>query len=78
MSTIKSNILAEISKTFMVIGWDTTEAKNHLTNNTEMVQEVFEREMTTEYIEATDVVRTLETIEDGLKKIKMLIGLLKE
>ena len=78
MSTIKSNILAEISKTFMTIGWDTTEAKNHLTNSTGMVQEVFEKEMTTEYIEATDVVRTLETIEDGLQKIKMLIGFLKE
>tara|TARA_R110000803_G_scaffold44823_2_gene94715 strand:+ start:393 stop:629 length:237 start_codon:yes stop_codon:yes gene_type:complete len=78
MSTIKSNILVEIAKTFQTIGWDTTEAKNQLTNNTGMVQEVFEKEMTIEYIEANDVVRTLDTIEDGVKKIKMLIGLLKE
>ena len=78
MSTIKSNILVEIAKTFQTIGWDTTEAKNQLTNNTGMVQEVFEKEMTIEYIEANDVVRTLDTIEDGVKKIKMLIGLLKD
>jgi hypothetical protein len=76
--SIKSNILTEISKTFQTIGWDTAEAKNQLTNNSGMHPEAFEKEMTIEYIEANDVVRTLDTIEDGVKKIKMLIELLND
>lgn len=78
MSTIKSNILAEISKTFTTIGWDTAEAKGKLTNDSGMVQEAFEKEMTIEYMKSNNVLYTLESIESDIAKIKMLIGLLKE
>jgi len=78
MSTIKSNILEEIAKTFQSIRWDTAEAKGKLTNDSGMVQEAFEKEMTTEYMKANNVLYTLESIESDIAKIKMLIGLLKE
>ena len=78
MSTIKSNILKEIAKTFQTIGWDTAEARGKLTNCNGMINEAFEKEMTTEYMKANNVLYTLESIENDIKKIKMLIKLLND
>ena len=76
--SIKSNILTEISKTFQTIGWDTAEAKGKLTNDTGMLSAAFEKEMTIEYMKANNVLYTLESIENDVKKIKMLIELLND
>lgn len=78
MSTIKSNIIEEISKTFQCLTWDTAEVKSKITNSNGMVQEAFEKDMNTAYLENNDVPRILGNVRESVAKLEMLLGLLKE
>mgnify|MGYP001584538931 CR=1 FL=1 len=76
--TTKGNIINQMAQTLYNVKVCRDELKLKLTNSCGMVEDVFEKELTKEYIEANGVLEVMDELKNEVCKLEILTKLISE
>ena len=76
--TTKRNIINQIAQTLYNVKVCRDELKLKLTNSCGMVEDIFEKELTEEYIQVNGVLEVMDELKGEVSKLEMLTSLIGE